>query len=78
MCREALSITGVIYIVKVTIQLGDDARETLCTLSRAYQGLEHLSDQSSSQSSDVADVLDVLNCCLTGAVEALAQPTNLE
>ena len=78
MCREALSITGVIYIVKVTIQLGDDTRETLATLSRAYQGLEHLSDQSSSQSSDVADVLDVLNCCLTGTIEALAQPTNLE
>lgn len=66
--------------MKVTIQLGDDAHETLNTLSRAYQGLEHLSDstQANAQQSDVANVLDVLNCCLVGAVEALAPPNNLE
>lgn len=66
--------------MKVTIQLGEDARETLTTLSRAYQGLEHLSDstQASAQQSDVANVLDVLNCCLAGTVETLAPPNHLE
>lgn len=66
--------------MKVTIQLGEDAHETLTTLSRAYQGLEHLSDsaQANAQQSDVANVLDVLNCCLAGAVEALAPTNNLE
>jgi hypothetical protein len=61
--------------MKVTIQLGEDARETLSTLSRAYQGLENLSDptnqQATAQNSDIAYVLDVLNSCLAGAVEAL-------
>ncbi len=57
--------------MKVMVQLGGDARETLATLSRAYQGLENLSDQAETHGSDVANVLDVLNSCLAGAVEAL-------
>lgn len=55
--------------MKLEIDLGDDHRENLSALQRAYVGLEQLVYDSKASQEDIYAVLHILNRCLDSATK---------